>query len=325
MKAKQSQMNKHLLLQVPAASVEEGPAAQVNFRKVKLWISRNSEVSIREQIATQVRLGVASRDLLLGEKLPSTRELARRFKIHQNTVSAAFRELAAEGIVEFKQGRGVFVAAGSGDRPRLDEIFSRHFEQAEAAGYSLLEIEDHLRERLSAERRQGFLLIESDVGLRSIVIEEIRRATGIEADGITFEEFAEKPACNGPTLAAMFDEREKLGQILPGGTQCIFLDANSVPGSLTGKTRPAADELIAIVSGWGKFIALAKLFLMAAQIEPDSFVARLTSDHGWRKGIDQASVIICDSLAAANFPDDPRVRVFPLIASGSLDRLRELA
>lgn len=290
---------------------------------MKFWISRNSEVSIREQISTQVRLGVASRDLLPGEKLPSTRELARRFKIHPNTVSAAFRELAAEGTVEFRQGSGVFIVSEAGGRAGLGELFSRFLERAEAAGYSRQEVDEYIRERPPLRARNGILVIESDVELRAIVIEEIRRLTGIQAEGTTFEEFAEKPVCNGATLAAMFDEKEKLSPILPAGSQCIFLDANSVPGSLAGRTRPAADELIAIVSGWGKFLVLAKLFLMAAQIEPDRFVARLTSDRGWRKGIDQASVIICDSLAAANFPDDPRIRIFPLVAAGSLERLRE--
>ncbi len=301
--------------------------SEVHFGRVKFWITRNSEVSIHEQIVTQIRLGVASLDLLPGEKLPSTRELARRFKIHQNTVSAAFRELAADGVVEFRKGSGVFVAqpADGASRPRLEDIFSQFFDRAASHGYSRQEIEDHLRERLQPQRRTGLLLIESDPVLREIVIEEIRTATGIRADGVEFEKFAEDPAANGTPLAAMFDEKEKLRPVLPSGSACIFLDANSVPGSLSGRPRPAADELIAIVSGWGKFIALAKLFLVAAQIEPERFVARMTSDEDWHKGLDQASMIICDSLAATHFPNDPRVQVFPLVAASSLEKLRELA
>lgn len=294
---------------------------------MKFWISKNSEVSIHEQIVTQIRLGVASRDLLPGEKLPSTRELARRFKIHQNTVSAAFRELAAGDVVEFRKGSGVFIAEQTDgtEKPRLDDIFSHFLDRAAAAGYSRREIEEHLRERLWAERSSGLLVIESDAALREIVIEEIREATGIQADGITFEKFAEHPIANGTPLAAMFDEKEKLGPVLPANSACIFLNANSVPSSLAGRTRPSADELIAIVSGWEKFIALAKLFLVAAQIDPEMFVSRLTSDQDWRKGIDQAALIICDSLTARNFPGDSRVQVFPLIAPASLEKISELA
>jgi DNA-binding transcriptional regulator YhcF (GntR family) len=292
---------------------------------VKFWISKNSEVSIHEQIVTQVRLGVASRDLLPGEKLPSTRELARRFGIHANTVSAAYRELAVEGLVEFKKGSGIFVVGRTTERPRLEDIFAQFRDRAAAAGYSRTEVEDHLREMLRPARQSGLLLIESDDSLREIVIEEIRIATGIQADGIAFEKFAENPVSNGTPLAAMFDEEEKLRPILPPGSVCTFLSANSVPNSLSGRPRPSVDDLIAIVSGWEKFISLAKLFLIAARIEPEMFVSRLTSDEDWRKGIGQASLIICDSLTARQFPGDPRVHVFPLIAAASLEKLGESA
>lgn len=294
---------------------------------MKIWIAKNSEVTVHEQLVTQIKLGIASHDLAEGEKLPSTRELARRFSIHQNTVSAAYRELAAEGLVSFRKGSGVFVAEGKERRKmqRLDEIFSQFLDHAAGAGYTAREIESHLRKALRSKPPKGLLVIESDTALREILIEEINDATGIRADGITFEKFSEKPLVNGTRLAAMFDEKEKLQPILSDGAACTFLDANSVPSLLSGRTRPSNDDLIAIISGWKKFISFAKLFLLAAKIEPDMFIPRLTTDHDWRKGIDQASLIICDSLTAKQFPNDDRVRAFPLIAEASLENLRKQA
>ncbi|HKG78053.1 MAG TPA: GntR family transcriptional regulator, partial [Pyrinomonadaceae bacterium] len=64
---------------------------------MRIWISKNSEVPIREQLVTQIVLGIVSNDLKVAERLPSTRELARRYDIHANTVSAAYRELARRG------------------------------------------------------------------------------------------------------------------------------------------------------------------------------------------------------------------------------------
>jgi GntR family transcriptional regulator len=72
-----------------------------------LWISKSSEVPIREQIVTQIVLGIVSNDLKIAERLPSTRDLARRYEIHANTVSAAYRELARRGWVVFRKGSGV--------------------------------------------------------------------------------------------------------------------------------------------------------------------------------------------------------------------------
>ena len=47
---------------------------------MQFWFSRNQGVPIGEQIVTQVVLGVLCGDRKPGERLPSTRELARRIR-----------------------------------------------------------------------------------------------------------------------------------------------------------------------------------------------------------------------------------------------------
>lgn len=293
---------------------------------MKFWVSKNSEVPLRDQLVAQITLGIASTDLKTGEKLPSTRELARRFGIHQNTVSSAYRELAANGLVEFKKGSGVFVADARAPSKalRLEKLFEDFFDQAFAAGYTKQEIEGHLQGVLTTKRPGIVLVVESDAALREIMIEEIRTASGIETVGISFDEFSNQPAADGMRIAAMFDEREKLLPILSGSAQCVFLNANSVPNSLSGEKRPSKNDLIAIVSGWEKFISFAKLFLLAAKIDPEMFITRLTTDRNWKKGIDQAAVIICDTVTAKKMGGNSNVRVFPLIAASSLEQLRRL-
>ncbi|MGB6723428.1 MAG: GntR family transcriptional regulator, partial [Terracidiphilus sp.] len=76
---------------------------------MQLWLNRTGEVSLREQLITQIVLGILSREMPPGDRLPSTRELARRFQIHPNTASAAYRQLEREGWLEFRHGSGVFV------------------------------------------------------------------------------------------------------------------------------------------------------------------------------------------------------------------------
>ena len=46
---------------------------------MRLWFAPSSEVPIYRQLVTQVTLAILSGDLRPGDKLPSTRELARRF------------------------------------------------------------------------------------------------------------------------------------------------------------------------------------------------------------------------------------------------------
>jgi GntR family transcriptional regulator len=76
---------------------------------MRFWFARNGEVPIREQLATQVILGILCDDLVPGQRLPSTRDLARRFHLHANTVSAAYRQLERELWVEFRHGSGVYI------------------------------------------------------------------------------------------------------------------------------------------------------------------------------------------------------------------------
>ena len=83
---------------------------------MRLWLNRTAEVSLREQLITQVVLGILSKELGAGQRLPSTRDLSRRFGIHANTASAAYRELEDEGWVEMRHGIGVFVRSTRPDR-----------------------------------------------------------------------------------------------------------------------------------------------------------------------------------------------------------------
>jgi len=56
-----------------------------------------------------VRLGVARGKLKVGEQLPSVRALAEGLVINPNTVARAYTDLAREGLIESRAGRGVFV------------------------------------------------------------------------------------------------------------------------------------------------------------------------------------------------------------------------
>jgi DNA-binding transcriptional regulator YhcF (GntR family) len=84
---------------------------------MQLWFSRGSEISIREQLATQVVLGILSGELAPGQRLPSTRELARRFRLHPNTISAGYRQLERNKWVEFRKGSGIYVRTQQPEHP----------------------------------------------------------------------------------------------------------------------------------------------------------------------------------------------------------------
>jgi DNA-binding GntR family transcriptional regulator len=61
------------------------------------------------QIARHLRQQITSGELRSGEKLPSGRELAKRFGVSTKTVASAIKMLRDAGLLTAQQGRGTFV------------------------------------------------------------------------------------------------------------------------------------------------------------------------------------------------------------------------
>src|SRR5262249_59271835 len=72
-------------------------------------LNRRGGVPIRDQLVTQLELKILDGTLAHGQRLPSVRSLARRLKVHHNTVSAAYQDLEENGHVELQRGSSVIV------------------------------------------------------------------------------------------------------------------------------------------------------------------------------------------------------------------------
>ncbi|HSL06547.1 MAG TPA: GntR family transcriptional regulator [Pseudonocardiaceae bacterium] len=77
------------------------------------------------RIADAVRALINDGELAPGDKLPSERELARRFGTARNTAREAIRLLSEEGLVTAQHGRGVFVREKQSLLRRDTERYSR--------------------------------------------------------------------------------------------------------------------------------------------------------------------------------------------------------
>src|SRR5689334_9673828 len=121
-------------------------------------------------------LGIVTGELAPGVRLPSTRALARRFRLHPNTVSAAYRQLEQQRWVESVRGSGVYVRGDGKDTREarmetLDHLALDFVRSARHLGVSAGEVRQQV-ETLLGPMPRCFVIVHDDEALRQIVCTE---------------------------------------------------------------------------------------------------------------------------------------------------------
>lgn len=108
-----------------------------------LEIERRGGPPIYIQVKRGLEKLVASGQLRKGQRLPTERALAQKLGVSRNTVSLAYRQLEAEGLITSRQGKGTFVTEADdivrieNRRERLKRIIDSSIEEAISLGISL--------------------------------------------------------------------------------------------------------------------------------------------------------------------------------------------
>jgi GntR family transcriptional regulator len=119
---------------------------------VNITVDPGLEVPASRQIVDAVLDGLACGAVAVGDRLPSVRELAVHAMVNPNTVAKAYRELGLRGVVQGRNGSGVFVTE---EGPRIArelrrgatlDALLRAFGQAVATGHDPVALFDALRE-----------------------------------------------------------------------------------------------------------------------------------------------------------------------------------
>jgi len=288
---------------------------------MRLWLNRTGEVSLREQLTTQVVLSILCKELLPGQRLPSTRELARRFTIHANTASAAYRELEREGWVEFRHGSGVYVRAKQPAGPLppkiaaefvVDQLIGDLVARARKKGASETLLRARLRRWLSLEPPSRWLVIEPDPDLRSIVIHEMSKALTLPIAGCAPEECGLAEVLHGSMPVVLPSKAEMVRKLLPLGTELTTLQVHPVAPELqqylTRYLPEHSGDLIGIASRWAEFQRIGRTMLVAAGLPAESLLVCDPTRPGWKRGLQATSGVVCDSVTELELP----AGVFPM-------------
>jgi DNA-binding transcriptional regulator YhcF (GntR family) len=293
---------------------------------MQLWFSRRSDVSLREQLATQVVLAIVGGELTPGQRLPSTRELARRFRLHPNTVSAAYRQLERTNWLESRRGSGVYVRAQKPELPlaiALDQLVADFFRSARGLDATWGEIRSRLQHWLELQPPDHFVLIEADGQLARIVVSEMRKAVTFPVVSCEPKAFAASGLADGAIAVAISFSVKTVRESLSEGMDLLTLQLRSAGESLARHLPASRTALLGIASGWAPFLKNARTMLIAAGFDPDCLLLRDATKAGWLRGLKETAAVVCDSLTAELADGMPRVLSFPLLAESSLKQLRE--
>ena len=300
---------------------------------MRLWLNRSAEISLREQLITQVVLGVLTREILPGQKLPSTRELARRFGIHPNTASACYRELERDGWLEFRHGSGVFVANRRPSTPlspemAVDQLIGELAARARKIGASDSLLRARLRRWLSLAPLARWLVIEPDPELRKIVTVEMESSLALPVAACTPGECGEANEIARSIPVCLPSKAAAVRKLLPAGTVLTVFQINPVASALEANLQRYLPEhsadLIGIASRWSEFQRIGRTMIVAAGLNPENLLVRDATRPGWKRGLESTSGVICDIVTAQQLPKPCFPIVFRLLDEVSIAQLRAL-
>ncbi len=144
-------------------------------------VKRRSDIAaqIRQRLVTDLHLGLRRP----GDRMPSTRNLARELHADPRVVLAAYRELEYDGLVEFRPRSGVYVAqsalAGRSSLPRLAAWALEIFVEGLSRGVPAPELPERLRRCLETLRLHA-TCIECNLDQLHSLCQELNLDYGLE-------------------------------------------------------------------------------------------------------------------------------------------------
>ena len=262
-------------------------------------IDSSNEVPIRRQLIEQIIFLIATERIKDGDSLPSVRELARRLKVHHNTVSEAYQDLVRRKWLERQRGSRLTVISREAPRDgaTLDDLINKTITTARENGHSLQQLRERVRERLLTEAPDHVLVVEQDEGLRELICEELRSVVKCAVEGCSREDLESNPGLAIGALAVTPQHAFRhTHRLVPKERPVIplrYAHADEYLKMIRALRRPS---VIAVVSSSSLFLEVARGLLAPA----------LGSRHELREillpGEDPAAaraadVILCDSIA----------------------------
>jgi GntR family transcriptional regulator len=285
---------------------------------------------VRDQLVTQLELKILGGELGQGQRLPSVRALARRLKVHHNTVSAAYQDLAAAGHVEVRRGSGVFVRhSGPASLPEargLDEMIRFALNAALRQGFTGPQIRTAVERWLAAAPPDHLVVVDPIREMAELLVHELSQALSLPVYACTPEEVAREPGRLSGGLAVVLPyHQETLRRLAPGAAvETLTLEIPDPVRRVLTKAPPGS--IVLIVSHSPSLLPFASVFVQSLRGDEVLVEARpLASPREWRRLVRAADLVLVDrlSLEAVSRARPRRLETFSIVTESALRRIRD--
>jgi DNA-binding transcriptional regulator YhcF (GntR family) len=268
---------------------------------MEISLSKNSDVPLWQQLAGQIVFQITTGRLRVGQQVPSVRALARRVKVHHNTVSEAYQDLVRRKWLSRRRGSRLIVGARGdfGKQPpsSLDELINDSILRAREMGYSLQVLTERVRERILAEPPDHILIVEEEPGLCEIIRKEVAESLRFRAECCTPGRFAKDPGLAiGAQVFAPHFAIEDLRSLIPvnrPGVPIIYSAADQHVELIRKLKRPS---IVAAVSISESMLKTARSLFAPAIGRKHAFRAVPFAPNR-RINLRGIDLVFCDSVA----------------------------
>lgn len=300
---------------------------------IKISISKDSPVPVKDQLIEQIGLQIASGTLKPKDKLPSIRQLAQKLSIHHSTVTAAYNHLADAGLLDIRQGSGVRVAGptASADLQQdvsLEQLFRQCLARAAENGLSRKQISEFAEKMLKADSVKRILVVDRNEDFHPLLSAELEPHFSLPVVPITFNKLSQNTALLQDSLiVTTFYHLYPLQSLKLDPTRFVVCTIEPGRDELDAVQQVRAGSLIAIVSLSPTLLKMANN--MAAAVRGEQVAVRcLGKDEETeiQYVMKHASLVLCDSTCegvvkavSGKLP----VKVFRLYSNKTIDLIKD--
>ena len=298
---------------------------------MRVRIDKESEVPICKQLSEQIVFLIATGSLRAGEALPSVRQMALRHKIHANTVSEAYKDLAQRHWLKRHRGKKMVVRPFDDlDHPveTLDDLIDDAIRMALERGHTLQELRKRVRERLLIVPPDHVLIIEDEPGMRRLLLQELSDMLPLLAvEAISPDKLL---ANQGPVIGALVVTLPgrvwnlmagNPSSLLPRGHPLLAVAPSGVDAHLDHIRELAEESVIAVASISQEFLRLARALLAPVVGGRHAMEEHLLNEKE-TKDLSGTDLVFCDTTARRSIRAR-RIVPYHLISSATAQNISD--